>query len=220
MGASGALMLKRLIDRSAGQATQSLAIASTSDGRIVIVSVSQVVIRVVQRNAILPRVENVSASLAAVVATARAAHDVAELDAAALAVPHEEADDDEDEAAESEGQSDGERMACGKFGLRVLRQSGLLEKHWEGDGAVLVVAAVGSAQKGDGDVVGLLAHEIILFDFKRPEPPRGGHLVVVEALKLNPLIACPVEVVQANGDIISRVGLEVGLVIVVGIPGN
>lgn len=117
MGASGALMLKRLIDRSAGQATQSLAIASTSDGRIVIVSVSQVVIRVVQRNAILPRVENVSASLAAVVATARAAHDVAELDAAALAVPHEEADDDEDEAAESEGQSDGERMARGKFSL-------------------------------------------------------------------------------------------------------
>lgn len=117
MGASGALMLKRLIDRSAGQAAQSLAIASTSDGRIVIISVSQVVIRVVQRNAILPRVENVSASLAAVVATARAAHDVTELDAAALAVPHEEADDDEDEAAESEGQSDGERMARGKFSL-------------------------------------------------------------------------------------------------------
>lgn len=95
-----------------------------------------------------------------------------------------------------------------------------MEKHWEGNGAVLVVAALGSAQKGDGDVVGLLAHEIILFDFKRPEAPRGWHLAVVKGFKLNPLIACPVEVVQTHGDFISRVGLEVGLVVVVGIPGN
>lgn len=117
MTASGALLLKRLVDRSTGQAAQCLAIASTSDGRIVIISVSQVVIRVVQRNAILPRVKDVSASLAAVVATARAAHDVAELDAAGLAVPHKDTDDDEDEAAESERQSDGERMARGELGL-------------------------------------------------------------------------------------------------------
>lgn len=95
-----------------------------------------------------------------------------------------------------------------------------MEKHWEGNRAVLVIAALGRAQKGDGDVVGLLAQEIILLDFQRPEPPRGRHAAVVEALKLHPLIACPVEVVQTNGNFISRVGLEVGLVIVVGIPGD
>lgn len=95
-----------------------------------------------------------------------------------------------------------------------------MENHREGNGAVLVVAALGGAQKSDGDVVGLLAHEIILLDLEGPEAPRGRHAVVVEALKLNPLIACPVEVVQTNGDLISRVGLEARLVIVVGIPGN
>lgn len=95
-----------------------------------------------------------------------------------------------------------------------------MENHREGNGAILVVAAMGNAQKGDGDVVGLLAHEIILADFKRPEPPRGWHAVVVEALKLNPLIACSVEVVKANDNVISRVGLEIRLIVVVGIPGD
>lgn len=117
--ASSALLLKRLVDRSTGQAAQSLAIASSRDGCIVIIFVSQVLIRVVQLNAtiILPGAEHVSAGLAAVVAMARAAHDVAQLDAAALAVPHEEADDDENEAAESERQSDGERMTRGELRL-------------------------------------------------------------------------------------------------------
>jgi hypothetical protein len=165
-------------------------------------------------------VKNVSASLAAVVAMTRTAHDVAEFDTTALAVPNKEADNDEDEAAKSERQSDGERMTRRKLSLRVLGQSGLLEEYWEGNGAFFVVAALRSAQKGDGDIVGLFAHEIILLDFERPEPPRGRHAVVVEALKLNPLIACPVEIVQPNCNIISRVGLEIGLVIEVGIPCN
>lgn len=95
-----------------------------------------------------------------------------------------------------------------------------MENHREGNGAIFIVGALGSAQKGDGDIVGLLAHEVILLDFERPEPPRGRHAVVVEALKLNPLIACPVEVVQANGNVISRVGLEVRLVIIIRIPSN
>lgn len=119
MTARSALLIKRLMDGSAGQASQGLAIASSRDGCIVIISVRQVVVRIVQLNAtnILPRVEYISAGLAAVIAMARAAHDVAEFDAAALAVPHEEPDDDENEAAESERQSDGERMTRGKFCL-------------------------------------------------------------------------------------------------------
>lgn len=120
---SSALLLKRLMDGSTGQATQSLAISSGSNGCIVIISVSQVVVRVVQLNAtsIFFGAEDVSSGLAAVVAMARAAHDVAELDAAALAVPHEDADDDENNATESEGQSDGERVAGGKLWVWVQR---------------------------------------------------------------------------------------------------
>lgn len=119
-------MLKVLVNGRSSQTTQSLAITAVREGRIVVLII-EVIIGVVQLNAasILVRAEDVvAASLAATISVARAAHDVAELNAAGLAVPEEEADDDEDDAAEGDGQSDGQGLALGDLGLRVLGQAG------------------------------------------------------------------------------------------------
>lgn len=204
---SSVLVLKVLVNRRSSQTTQSLAITAVRQGRIVVL-ITEVVVGVVQLNAasILVRSEDVvTTSLAATITVSRAAHDVAELDAAGLAVPQEEADDDEDDAAEGDGQGDGQGFALGDLGLWVLGQAGGRKGHGQGDGGVLVVCAAGGGEEGDCDVVELLALEHVGLDLEGPEAPGGGHALVVEGLELDPFIAGAVEVVQADGDFVGGV---------------
>lgn len=195
--ARSVLVLKVLMNGRASQTTQSLAITAVRQGRVVIL-VGEVVVSVMQLDAggVLVGAEDVVAtSLAAAVAVAGAAHDVAELDAAGLAVPEEEADDDEEDAAKGDGQGDGQGLALGHLGLRVLGQAGGRKGHGQGDRAVLVVCAAGGGEEGDCDVVELLALQHVGGDREGPEAPGGGHALVVKGLELDPFVAGAVKVV-------------------------
>ena len=161
---------------------------------------------------LVPAVEE-AAGLAAGVAVAVAAHDVAELDAACLAVPEEDAKDEEEDGADGDGQGDGEVAGVDVAGL-VLR--GAVGVEDEGDGVGRLVddlAAVVVDQQGEGDVVGARALEVGGLDLERVEAPAGGDglgLVelgeadVFEVVRVRVigglLLGGAVEVVEADGD--------------------
>lgn len=156
-----------------------------------------------------------AAVTAAIVAVTGTAHDVADLDAARLAVPETEADDEEEDEPEGEGQGNLEGAAGGRQGGRGVVEVGVGEDGGQGEGAVLEVAAVGGAEEGDGDVGGGAGPEEAWLDPEGPEAPGGGDAVV--GLEVDHAVVGAVEVFEADGDL-AAVGA--GAVVEVGVPGH
>lgn len=154
-----------------------------------------------------------------------AAHDVADLDAAGLAVPEADADEEEDDAAEGDGEGDDEVLVVDLV-LDLLRGgAGPLEGEVEGGGGGDDARVVEVPHEGDGEVVGGLALEVVVLDLEGGEAPGGGNLVELGELgpgALGLVLGGAVEVVEAEGDEDGGVGVDLvlGLVVVVGIPGD
>jgi hypothetical protein len=161
---------------------------------------------------LVPPVEE-AAGLAAGVAVAVPAHDVAELDAACLAVPEEDSEDEEEDGADGDGQGDGEVARVDVAGLVLGRAVGVED---EGNGVGCLaddLAAVVVDQQGEGDVVRARALEVGGLDFERVEAPVGGDglgfvelgeadvfEVVCVGVVGGFLLGSAVEVVEADGD--------------------
>lgn len=239
--AHGILILERRRDRAAGQAAE-VTVTTGPLGRL-----RHGMIRVlVERGALIALLEadgaatagtpfvtvEDAAGLAAGVAMAGTAHDVAELDAAGLAVPEEDAEDDEEDGADGDGQGDDEVAV---FDVGGLRGGGPMGVKDEGDGIRGLVDGGGALlanHEGEGDVVRARALEVGLADLEWEEAPFGGD--AVRLVELGEFAVLPVVGVGVVGGFLVRGAIEVvetdgyfeggiavvGLVEVVRVPGD
>lgn len=155
-----ALLFKVCVDRAVGQAVQTVAITAGSLGGIIVVVVGRrhggvKIARGVELDGavvVTLAAEDPVTDSATAVAVARAAHDVAEFDAARLAVPETNAEEEDGKGAERDGQGDGEGAALGHGRGLGGSAGGAHDSDGEGDGVCLVVEALGAAEEGDGEV--------------------------------------------------------------------
>lgn len=204
------------IDRAASQTAEGITVATRGVGDVAVLAGKGSVGGGVELDAVvLAGTAKDAAGLAAGVAVAGAAHDVAELDATGLAVPEAAADEEQDDGAKDGGQGDDEGLAVGRR-VRVVGQRGLLEQQGQRGGGGALGAAVDVLVEGHGDVVLRVALEVGRVDVKGPVSPAGRH--AVKRLELLELLGGAVPPVDAGGHLPG--GVVVGGVEVVGIPGD
>lgn len=124
---------------------------------------------------------------AAGVAAARAGHDVPELDAAGLAVPEADADEEEDDDAADDGQGDDEISVVGAVGELRVRGAVLVHDDVERGRLVLSGGPLDVGHEGDADVVRAVALEVLALDLEGEHAPVGGdalRLVELDVLAL------------------------------------
>lgn len=204
--------MKVALDGAVGEAIELIATPTRSRGSSNIMVLAPSVTGIELNAIILASAKHASGAPSRV--SPVAPHDVPDADLPRLPVPQAPADEGEDDEAEDGGQGDGELLALGDLGLPVLGQGLLAEEERQGGRVVLLAAALDAGEEGDGDVLAL--EVLALVDVEGPEAPGGGDAV----RGVEPLVgvARVVEPLEADGDFPG--GVVVGLVVVVGIPGD
>lgn len=214
-------LLESAAHRTPRQAAQCLAVTSRPFRNITVVNRRRGQRRSIKLDAVvLAAAAEDIARLAAGVAVTRAAHDVAELDVAGLAVPQTPAHEEEGNDAKGDWEGNGEGFAFGS----VAGRGGIQGRIGDDDGerrcsVVVVEAALDVAHEGDGDVVAaLLAVEVFAVDEEGEVAPFCGD-AVLQRFEVLVLVGGCVEVVDAQGDGVGRVEARgLGVVVVVGVP--
>lgn len=215
---SGTLLGERGINRAASEAAEAVAVTAAVLGGITVLARGWHVTGV-ELDAVVLATKQAALSTAGV-SVAAAAHDVAESNAAGLAVPEAHADQEESNGTQDDGQGDDESLAVGNLGFLVGRKLGGGDVEVDGRGLLLLGGVVALAVKGDGDVVVTAELTVRVLDVEGPETEGSRDLVEVVALLLE-LFAGGVVDVEAGKDHHGGGGVVGVLVLeVVGVPGD
>lgn len=199
---SGSLLLKGAVHRASGEASEAVAVTSRSGGRLIAVAVDRRRQRtVVELNSasIEAVVEVLSAFASAGVSVARAAHDVAELDATSFAVPQADTDEEDEDTAKDDGKSDGELDTGGELSLGIFGSGRVLDNDWKLVRDFRDVLVTEGTREERNSYVGGLVLVQLLGDGESEETESGGDFFVL--LQEDPCSVVLVAVIEADRDI-------------------